>query len=146
MYKRLSSTQRSRWTVKERKHVLSPCMIRQSFDFDGRRMIDVHTNKQTNKQHLETKVDFTVRTGFRREKNRATSGTLLNGCSTKRGSGITDDNNENLKNSDYCIEHGAVYFGGDEAKLINNLDSVQECRDRCLQESGCQYFRYFSFF
>ena len=84
-----------------------------------------------------------LRSGFRRQKNRATSGTLLNGCSTKRGSGVTDDNdNGNLKNSDYCIEHGAVYFGGDEAKLINNLNSIEECRDRCLQESGCQYFSF----
>ena len=51
-----------------------------------------------------------LRNGFRRQKNRATSGTLLNGCSEKRGSGIVD--NDDLKNSDFCIgkSHLTDYF------------------------------------
>ena len=44
---------------------------------------------------------------------------------------------------EYCIEYGALYTGGNgRPKVIQNLNSATECRDRCIQENGCKYFTW----
>jgi hypothetical protein len=43
---------------------------------------------------------------------------------------------------DYCVEYGAVYTGGDESRVINNLNNADECRARCLQEHDCKYYSF----
>ena len=43
----------------------------------------------------------------------------------------------------YCIEYGALYVSGStRPDIANNVNSEIECRDRCLQETGCKYFTW----
>merc|ERR1711971_595941 len=83
-------------------------------------------------------------TGFRRQRNNAVSGTMLNGCNPIDNSGGNNNSGNDLDNRDYCIEYGALYTsnGNGRPNVIQNLNSASECRDRCVQENGCKYFTW----
>ena len=35
-----------------------------------------------------------------------------------------------------------MYFGGDESLHINTIETLDGCRQRCLQTIGCKYFSF----
>ena len=43
---------------------------------------------------------------------------------------------------DYCIEYGAMYFGGEESLRINTVQTAEECRNECIGRSNCKYFSF----
>lgn len=91
-------------------------------------------NPENNKCKLTNGI---LSTGFRRQKPSAISGTMLNGCKPQN-----DPSGNAQLTADYCVEYGALYSGGDESVLINNLNSAEECRARCLEENGCRFFSF----
>ena len=72
-------------------------------------------------------------TGFRRRKNKAISGTILNGCNPN--SEIIEDDKRS-----FCLEYGAIYTGGNNKKSVRNINTLQECQHKCEQENGCKYY------
>jgi len=85
-----------------------------------------------------------IKSGFRRKKNNAVSGTLLNGCNlTQNGGNGGDDFNSISENSQYCVEYGAIYTSGSERPtVVPNLNSEIECRNKCIQTNSCKYFTW----
>jgi len=47
---------------------------------------------------------------------------------------------EQFRKGDYCIDYDVNYEEGDEFKKLRNIGTVEECRQKCLQESQCKYY------
>merc|ERR1711935_90843 len=47
---------------------------------------------------------------------------------------------EKVEKGEYCIDHEVDYQEGDEFKTINNVKSVESCRQECLSETKCQFY------
>ena len=47
---------------------------------------------------------------------------------------------ERVEKGEYCIDHDIDYQEGDEFKTINNVGSVEACRQQCLSESRCEFY------
>merc|ERR1711860_347278 len=41
---------------------------------------------------------------------------------------------------EYCIDYDVNYEEGDEFKKLRNIPTVEECRQKCLEESQCKYY------
>ena len=47
---------------------------------------------------------------------------------------------EPVQKGKYCIDHDVNYEDGDEFRSINNVGSVESCRQECLSETECQFY------
>ena len=47
---------------------------------------------------------------------------------------------ERVQKGEYCIDHDVNYQEGDEFRSINNIGSVESCRQQCLSENECQFY------
>lgn len=91
-----------------------------------------------NRRNKKCSLKSAVRpSGFRKRRNNAVSGTVLNNCRPQ-----TNTKEDHTADPDYCMEFGAQYVGGQEPKRVNNVNSVDECRIKCLQEPGCVYYTF----
>ena len=47
---------------------------------------------------------------------------------------------QRLRKGDYCIDYDVNYQDGDEFRSINNVRSVEACRQQCLSDSQCEFY------
>ena len=84
--------------------------------------------------------------GFIKNKPGIFSGTILNGCNPNTDT--TDQNTElttessNDSKEDYCVEYGATYNGGNQIRVLKNVENAELCRQECLKASGCTHYNY----
>ena len=46
---------------------------------------------------------------------------------------------------EYCIDYDVNYEEGEEFRIINNVNSVESCRQKCLGESKCIHYAWKGF-
>jgi len=52
----------------------------------------------------------------------------------------TEPPSTRFEKGDYCIDHNINYQEGDQFKSIRNIESLESCRDECLNEAQCRYY------